>query len=47
MKNSKLDVVINSEILESFKEHLEEVGYDKNKLFLKILEDFMKKVEKS
>lgn len=43
MKKSKLDVSINPEVLKKYKDHLENVGYDKNKLFEKILEDFFKK----
>lgn len=45
MKKGKLDVTLDPKIYDKYMDHLDKVGYDKNKLFQKIIEDFLKKNE--
>lgn len=43
MERANLYLILDDEIIKRYKEHLDEVGYDKNKLFERIIIDFLKK----
>jgi hypothetical protein len=43
MERVNLYLTLDNEIINRYKEHLDMVGYDKNKLFEKIIIDFLKK----
>ncbi len=43
MKKTNIYLILNDDIIERYKEHLNMVGYDKNKLFEKIIIDFLKR----
>jgi hypothetical protein len=43
MKKKPLGLKINPELWERFTKHVEYVGYDRTKLFKKILENFLQK----
>ena len=43
MERVNLYLTLNDEIINRYKEHLDMVGYDKNKLFERIIIDFLKK----
>jgi len=43
MERANLYLTLDNEIIERYKEHLDLVGYDKNKLFERIIVDFLKK----
>lgn len=43
MEKANLYLILNDDIIKRYKEHLDEVGYDKNKLFEKIIIDFLKR----
>jgi hypothetical protein len=43
MERVNLYLTLDNEIINRYKEHLDEVGYDKNKLFERIIIDFLKK----
>jgi hypothetical protein len=46
MEKANLYLILNDDIITRYKEHLDEVGYDKNKLFEKIIIDFLKRNDK-
>lgn len=43
MKKANLYLILDDDIITRYKEHLDMVGYDKNKLFEKIIIDFLKR----
>jgi len=43
MERVNLYLTLDNEIINRYKEHLDMVGYDKNKLFERIIIDFLKK----
>ncbi len=43
MEKTNIYLILNNDIIERYKEHLNMVGYDKNKLFEKIIIDFLKR----
>jgi hypothetical protein len=46
MERVNLYLTLDDEIINRYKEHLDMVGYDKNKLFEKIIIDFLKRNDK-
>lgn len=43
MKNTRLHLYLDKKIVDDFTKHIELVGYDKSKLFEKILKEFLLK----
>jgi hypothetical protein len=43
MEKKNIFLLLDDEIVTRYKEHLDKVGYDKNKLFERIIIDFLKK----
>jgi hypothetical protein len=43
MERVNLYLILDNDIINRYKEHLDMVGYDKNKLFERIIIDFLKK----
>lgn len=46
MERENLYLILNDDIIRRYKEHLDIVGYDKNKLFERIIIDFLKNNDK-
>lgn len=47
MKKVRLHLYLDESVANAFNKHLERVGYDKSKLFQKILESFLEKNTKN
>ena len=47
MERQNIFLLLDDKIVNDYKEHLDKVGYDKNKLFEKILISFLKESSKT